>query len=116
MNSLELITTTEPNFIPVVRKYHSQNNHSKNEPIDSNEKLNPDYTEIVSNNADDTIDVREVIITNNNNHSRITESKCGKHDKKMKKKFTSKKIGLRQEIKQQKKTASSHMHLLLAIE
>ena len=73
--------TTEPNFIPVVRKYHSQNNHLKNEPIDSTEKLNPDYTEIVSNNADHTIDVRENIITNNNNHSRITESKCGEHDK-----------------------------------
>ena len=62
MNSLELIMTTEPNFIPVVRKYHPQNNHSKNEPIDSTEKLNPDYTEIVSNNADNAIDVREVII------------------------------------------------------
>lgn len=45
------------------------------------EKFNPDYKKVVSNNANDTNDVTEVIITNNNNRYRITESKSGEHNK-----------------------------------
>ena len=64
---------------------HHQNIVSKispqNENIDCIEKFNPDYKKVVSNNANDTNDVTEVIITNNNNRYRITESKSGEHNK-----------------------------------
>ena len=78
MNSQELIIiTTEPNFTPC------ENTVSKIRPKNEiTEKLNPGYTKIVWNNANDTNDATVVIITlNNNNRFFITESKSGEHDK-----------------------------------
>lgn len=97
MDSLELIMTAEPNFIPVVNQNKSAEWNNR-----QHWKLNPDYTEIVSKNPNDTIDITEIIITSNN-RSLITESKSGET------------CNLRQEMKQQKKTTSSHTHLLLPI-
>ena len=53
----------------------------QSENIDCTKKLNPDYKKVVLNKANDTNDVTEVIITNNNNRSPITESKNGEHNK-----------------------------------
>ena len=45
----------------------------QNENTDSTKKLNPVYTEVVSSNDNDTIDVTEVTITNYNNRSPMNQ-------------------------------------------